>query len=366
MKVLNSCPFNLQDDKLRILWEVTPRCNMFCKHCLFYQSNEKGINKELNTEDMYKIIQNVAQDNQVNAIWLSGGEPLLRNDIVDICKEISRYNITPSISTNGVLLTDKLIRNLYNAGVSYIHLSIDGGNAKTHEALRGVKGSFGHLIKAMERLKKSPIKTGASFMVTKESIDEMEDVIQIAIDKDLSVISFYLVAELGRGADNFKNENDDLIYKLQEKVKEIKKWQRETNNNLKIEVFRADPIQKNENLILQECKAEQFLNITYDGKLGGCPWLMKSKDSNSFGSLLEEDFLKLKEKCQKEIMRKKEERKEKLSFCNKCSMKQDCGRGCMALQITDNKIYYALDPICPNLHTNSITKNRYKETIGKI
>ena len=42
----------------------------------------------------------------------------------------------------------------------------------------------------------SPIKTGASFMVTEESIDEMEDVIQIAIDKNLSVISFYLVAEL--------------------------------------------------------------------------------------------------------------------------------------------------------------------------
>ena len=51
-------------------------------------------------------------------------------------------------------------------------------------------------MKAMDRLKNFPIKTGSSFMVTEESIDEMEDVIQIAIDKDLSVISFYLVAEL--------------------------------------------------------------------------------------------------------------------------------------------------------------------------
>ena len=121
---------------------------------------------------------------------------MLRKDIVDICKEISKHNIKPSISTNGILLTDKLIEDLYNAGVTYIHLSIDGGTAKTHEALRGVKGSFNLLMKAMDKLKNSPIKTGASFMVTEESIDEMEDVIQIAIDKDLSVISFYLVAEL--------------------------------------------------------------------------------------------------------------------------------------------------------------------------
>ena len=203
MKILNSCPFHLQDNKLRILWEVTPRCNMFCKHCLFYQNNEKGIEKELSTDEMYKIIENVAQDKQVNAIWLSGGEPLLRKDIVDICRKISEYNIKPTISTNGILLTDKLIKDLYNAGVTYIHLSIDGGNAKTHEALRGVKGSFNLLMKAMDRLKDSPIKTGASFMVTEESIDEMEDVIQIAIDKNLSVISFYLVAELRKRSREF-------------------------------------------------------------------------------------------------------------------------------------------------------------------
>lgn len=157
----------------------------------------------------------------------------------------------------------------------------------------------------------------------------------------------------GRGAENFKNENDDLIYKLQEKVKEIKKWQRETNNNLKIEVFRADPIKENEEAGLQECMAEQFLNITYDGKLGGCPWLMKSADGFSVGSLLEKDFLLLKQKCQDEIRRKKEERKEKLSFCNECARKQDCGRGCPGLQIKNNKLYYGLDPICPNLHPNA-------------
>ena len=52
MKILNSCPFHLQNDKLRILWEVTPRCNMFCKHCLFYRSNEKGIEKEVSTDEM--------------------------------------------------------------------------------------------------------------------------------------------------------------------------------------------------------------------------------------------------------------------------------------------------------------------------
>ena len=42
MKILNSCPFNLSDDKTRILWEITPRCNMNCKHCLFYQNSKQN------------------------------------------------------------------------------------------------------------------------------------------------------------------------------------------------------------------------------------------------------------------------------------------------------------------------------------
>ena len=369
MKILNACPFHLKDDKIRILWEVTPKCNMYCKHCLFFQNTQKGIEKELNTKQMYKIIENIAKDKSVNAIWLSGGEPLLRKDIVDICQKISDYNIKPSISTNGILLNEKLIEKLHNAGVDYIHLSIDGGTAKTHEDLRGVKGSFELLMKAMDMLKESPIKTGASFMVTEDSIDEMEKVIEIAVDKDLRVMSFYLVAELGRGAENFKNQEDGLVYRLQEKMKKIERWRRETNSNLKIEVFRADSCneddeytdenEKNyhEEAVLQECKAEQFLNITYDGKLGGCPWLMKSEQGFDVGSLLEEDFLVLKSRCQNEIKRKNEERKEKMSLCKECSKKQECGRGCPALQINDNKLYYGLDSICPNLHSHFTTKS---------
>ena len=286
-----------------------------------------------------------------------GGEPLLRKDIVDICQKISEYNIKPSISTNGILLNEKLIEQLHNAGVDYIHLSIDGGTAKTHEELRGVKGSFDLLMKAMDMLKASPIKTGASFMVTEESIDEMEKVIEIAVDKDLSVMSFYLVAELGRGAENFKNQKSDLLSRLQDKIEKLQRWQKESNSNLKIEVFRADKYNDDEEAVLQECRAEQFFDITYDGKLGGCPWLMKSEQGFEVCSLLEEDFLTLKTKCQKEIRRKNEERKEKMSLCKECSKKQECGRGCPGLQINDNKLYYGLDPICPSLHSYFTTKS---------
>ena len=82
---------------------------------------------------------------------------------------------------------------------------------------------------------------------------------------------------------------------------------------------------------------------------GGCPWLMKSDKSLEVGSLLEEDFSVLKEKCKARILQKKEKRKEKMKFCNQCSQNDHCGKRCMALQITENGVYYGLDPICPSI-----------------
>ena len=46
-----------------------------------------------------------------------------------------------------------------------------------------------------------------------------------------------------------------------------------------------------------------------------------------------------------------------MSLCKECSKKQECGRGCPALQINDNKLYYGLDSICPNLHLHFTTKS---------
>lgn len=344
MKVLNTCPFNLKEDSIRVLWEITPYCNMNCKHCLFYENTKIEKQEELTTDEVFKIIDNLSSEKKLKAIWLSGGEPLMRKDIVKICKYISNYGIEPSLSTNGILLTPEKITELENAGVKYVHLSIDGANASTHDALRQVKGSFDKLMKVLNYLKDSSIKRGASFMVTENSIDEIEDIIKIAQEKELSVLSFYLVAKLGRGAKNFNNNEIDLRKRLQHKIERISI---NDNSDLKIEVFRADHAEKDS--VLQECKADKFLSISYDGKLGACPWLMKSDKSLEVGSLLEEDFVDLENKCKIKILQKKAKRREKMSFCNQCSQKEQCGKGCLALQKTDEGVYYGLDPICPEI-----------------
>lgn len=346
MKIINSCPFNLEDGKTRILWEITPRCNMKCKHCLFFNNNCKDLKKELTTEEVFKIIDNVCKDTSVKAIWISGGEPLLRNDIVEICKYIKSKNIKPSLSSNGILLNKQLINDLYNAGVEYIHLSLDGSNAATHNKLRGVDNAFEELMRVLDLLKDSKIHKGASFMVTEESISEIEDILNIAKEKQLDVMSFYLVAELGRGAKNFKNDKTILSQKLADKMNSIDQTK---YKNTKIEVFRTDMHNCEDEKVLQECKGYNFLNITYDGNLGACPWLMKSEFGFEVGSLLEEDFVSLKEKCVEKMKSVIQSRKQNIEYCKSCKNEKYCGKGCVALQVNINNNYNGVDPICPRI-----------------
>lgn len=340
--ILETCPFHLSDNEIRVLWEITSRCNMKCKHCLYYSDsfcNTSG--QDLDFVNVKSIIENIAKDGRVSSIWISGGEPLVRNDIVEVCSEISKHNITPSISTNGSLLTQNLIQQLWDAGVRYMHLSIDGSSANTHDSLRQTPGAFDKLIKGLKMLAFSQIAIGASFMVTENSIGEVRGVYELAKSFGLKTLSFYTPAPLGRGK-NLNSENLFLNKQLSDVIADIEP------SDIKIETPRIR-LESSIDAVLPSCKGPNFLTITSTGNLGACPWLMKSPFSFNVGNLLEHPFSELVEKCQNRMLSLHKSRMENMKFCKQnCPNHNRCGRGCPALSFADSDSeFYSIDPMCP-------------------
>ncbi|WP_192814699.1 radical SAM protein, partial [Treponema pedis] len=105
---------------LQVGLNVTNKCNLKCVHCSKKNKNEDMLN--------WKEIIDICKNKEVLNIYLTGGEPFLHNDILEIIKYIKEKKITLSILTNGILLTEHICRNLaalLNNNTDYMQISID-------------------------------------------------------------------------------------------------------------------------------------------------------------------------------------------------------------------------------------------------
>ncbi len=333
-----SCPFTLTASTSRILWEVTGKCNLNCRHCLYFNNMKKPA-PDLTFEQMISILDNIASDGEIKAIWLSGGEPLLYKDLVRFAEEISKRGLIPSVSTNGTLLTEELAERLFKAGVRYVHLSIDGATAEVHDHLRNTPGAFDAVMRGIACLKRSNICAGASYMVTWDSIGQVTDMISLAQEKGLDVLSFYLIAPIGRGTTAQDPKEFELMHVLEETLKPYRNLP-----NLKIEVFRTVTERQRaaSSVGLMECKGQCFYTITNDGFLASCPWFAKSDSPVESVSLLETDFAtgrQLIHSRMEQYLYARQTVFEK--SCSTCIHKDSCGKGCPA--VSENG---GFDPLC--------------------
>ena len=122
---------------LRLLaWEVTRRCNLACLHCRA-AAGSGPYPDELTTAEGKKLLDDLATMGQVVVI-LTGGEPLLREDIFDLAAYGNDLGHRMVMAVNGTLLTPAIAARLKDAGIQRLSISIDGATAESHDRLRAV------------------------------------------------------------------------------------------------------------------------------------------------------------------------------------------------------------------------------------
>jgi len=142
----------LIDIPIEITIEITSKCNLQCKICL---SNKKE-HREVPFSRIKDIVKE-AKSMGVEAIRITGGEPLMRKDILDILKYIKKEGFYLILNTNGSLLDDKIIKEIEKY-VDNILVSLQGYNTHTESLLTGVEKIFKHKIMNLRRLALSKIK----------------------------------------------------------------------------------------------------------------------------------------------------------------------------------------------------------------
>lgn len=184
--------------QLRLLaWEVTRSCNLNCLHCR--ASAEKGpYEGELSTEEALSLMEGVASF-ALPVVILTGGEPLLRGDILQIAEHGTRLGLRMVMAPNGTLLTRKLARELRDAGIQRISISLDGAEKGTHDAFRGVVGAFDGAMEGIRCAKEAGLPFQINTTVTRRNLKELPRIVGLAVELGAEAHHLFMLVPTGRG-----------------------------------------------------------------------------------------------------------------------------------------------------------------------
>lgn len=187
-----------------VVWNVTRTCNLRCIHC--YSSSEaKKYDQELTTDEARKMIDDLADFN-VPVILFSGGEPLIRPDILDLAEYAVSKGIRVTFSTNGTLIDKATARKIKDIGVGYVGVSFDGIKEK-HDEFRRHDGAFDKALEGIRNLIEVDQRVGLRFTINKHNYLQLDDIFDFIERENIPRACFYHLVYSGRGSEMV---NEDL------------------------------------------------------------------------------------------------------------------------------------------------------------
>lgn len=204
-----------RDKKPVVVWNVGQRCNLKCVHC-YSSSKNKYYENELTTAEGKALIDDLASFGSP-VILFSGGEPLMRTDLLELAHYATSRGMRAVISTNGTLITPELAKSLKNVGLSYVGVSLDGVGA-TNDMFRGVNGAFEMALSGIRNCQSAGIKVGLRFTINRKNADDIPDIFKLLEEENIPRVCFYHLVYSGRGS---KLVKEDLTHQETRKVVDL-------------------------------------------------------------------------------------------------------------------------------------------------
>lgn len=227
---------------------VTNRCNLFCEHCVYKSGALKM--KDLALEDVKKISQDLKKM-KVEEVHLTGGEPLLNQEIFKIITFLKGDGYLIRIQTNGMLIDQNIAKKLKNCGVNHVLISIDG-LAKEHNKFRDNPTSFEKALEAVQILLENKIYTRINTVLHRRNLNDVEELLTITSKMKVQQHSFFYLTPIGRG--------EDLI----DQVLSLEEWKKAKERVL-IKAKRLNFIDKVkvQNVFQEDVKKEKQCRLYY-------------------------------------------------------------------------------------------------------
>ena len=181
-----------------IAWEVTRACNLACKHCRA-EATTDPFPGELDTQEAKDLIDSFPQTGNPIVI-LTGGEPLLRSDVFELAAYAREKGLKCVMAPNGTLIDAHKAQAMRESGIERVSISIDGPDASSHNAFRGVEGAFEASMRGIQCLKEAGIPFQINTTVTKNNLQQFAQIFALAQELGAVAWHIFLLVPTGRAA----------------------------------------------------------------------------------------------------------------------------------------------------------------------
>jgi AdoMet-dependent heme synthase len=262
-----------------VAWNLTRRCNLECAHCYIAAGPHESAATELDTAACLAIVDQLLLVNPAPLLILSGGEPLLRQDLSEIAQYASARGATVVVGTNGTLLTGERIAALKQAGVQGLAVSVDSLRPSYHDNFRHGRGALADVQRALGRLRAARLDFIVQTTVTKGNRAELERLVEWSAEQGAVSFNCYFLVSTGRGA----SLTDLTPADYEAVLADLARWERAYRGRMMVRakcaphfmrhVHRTDPDSPVLNYQTRCPCGTQYCRITPDGKLTPCPYL---------------------------------------------------------------------------------------------
>ena len=334
-----------------VAWEMTRSCNLNCVHCR--AAAERGpYPGELDTKKCLEILDQIAQVGKPIVI-LTGGEPLLRQDVFELAQQGTLLGLRMVMATNGTLVTPEIAERIKSSGIKRVSISLDGASAQEHDQFRKVPGAFDASLQSIEWLNKEGIEFQINTTVTRHNVHQVAEILDLAVNLGAVAHHIFLLVPTGRAKDMVNQEIDALEYE------KLLHWFYDMRNQVPLHL-KATCAPHYYRILRQEAHArgEKVNFDTYGldavtrGCLGGTSFCFISHDGivQPCG-YLELNSGDLKKSSFGEVWRDSQIFKRLRDFsaydgkCGRCEYLKFCG-GCRARAYENTGDYMAEEPLC--------------------
>jgi AdoMet-dependent heme synthase len=197
-----SCDFDTSP--LMFYYEVTLACDLVCKHCRA-SAQEQPHPDELSTAQAKALLDQIAAFPRRPTLVFTGGDPLKRADLLQLIGHAVAARLQPALTPSATpLATFEAFQRVHAAGIRSVGISLDAADAATHDAFRGVAGSFDHTMEMLGFAQTLGLAVQVNTTITRRNVQQVDAIAELLAAKGIAMWSVFFLVPVGRGVEEHR------------------------------------------------------------------------------------------------------------------------------------------------------------------